>query len=58
MVEIDEMVCIDSRGDWGWTSAFLVILEWVPGTHLWSGCNVDPRMSPCISRHGLVSPGP
>ena len=28
MVEIDEMICIDSSGDWRQTSAFRIILEW------------------------------
>ena len=28
MVEIDEMICIDSGGDLGWASAFRIILGW------------------------------
>jgi len=58
MVKIDEMICIDSSGDWGWASAFRIILGGDRVTHLWSGCNVDLRMSPCTLRHESVLPGP
>jgi hypothetical protein len=50
MIEIDEMICIDSSGDWERPSVFQAIFGVAfKITYLWSGCNVDLRMSPCIS---------